>query len=179
VLTAERALLTELGFHFPDFPLHGEVYRSCVELNFSVELMQAAWNVANDRCFIFPRQDTRRDMLHDKLLLCSFLTRVGTHWGCDTVTWAVLLTAVRFFGEECLLRDKSGEFVWLRDGVKTSVVEGARSQATLFDLDVSRQPTMSACGNSCTFSRRFTYRAAEQEARYWGASVSECLHMQM
>lgn len=50
VITAERALLTELGFYFPDFPLHGEVYRHCCDLVFPSELTQAAWNIANDRC---------------------------------------------------------------------------------------------------------------------------------
>lgn len=50
VFVAERALLTELGFFFPDFPLHGEVYRLCIDLSFPEDVMQAAWNIANDRC---------------------------------------------------------------------------------------------------------------------------------
>jgi hypothetical protein len=50
VITAERALLVELGFFFPEFPLHGEVYRHCLALSLPTELTQAAWNIANDRC---------------------------------------------------------------------------------------------------------------------------------
>jgi hypothetical protein len=49
VLTAERALLVEIGFFLPDCPLHGEVYRHCLNLSLPTELTQAAWNIANDR----------------------------------------------------------------------------------------------------------------------------------
>jgi hypothetical protein len=50
VLIAERAIIMELGFLFPEFSLHGEVYRLCVSLCLPREMTQAAWNIANDRC---------------------------------------------------------------------------------------------------------------------------------
>lgn len=55
VLAAERAILMDLGYQFVEYPLHGEVYQRCQKVNASAELTQAAWNVANDRCYSNPR----------------------------------------------------------------------------------------------------------------------------
>lgn len=50
VLTAERAILMDIGYQFVDYPLHGDVYQRCQQLGASEQLTQAAWNVASDWC---------------------------------------------------------------------------------------------------------------------------------
>ena len=49
VLTAERAILMDLGYQFVEYPLHGDVSQRCQQISASDELTQAAWNVASDR----------------------------------------------------------------------------------------------------------------------------------
>lgn len=62
-------------------------------------------------------------MVHDARHVCSFMTVIGLHTPCEVVSWAVLLTTARFFNEVGGLKDESGNFAWLADGLQTDDIE--------------------------------------------------------
>jgi hypothetical protein len=138
VITAERALLVEIGFFLPDFPLHGEVYRHCVNLSLPMELTQAAWNIANDRhgstaqwldCTIARYLCHILWLVHFEFMVCcSFMTTIGLTASCTDAAWAVLLAMAQLFDAEQRLKDDSGQYLWEAEGVSTPMVEGARQK---------------------------------------------------